>query len=223
MGDEPWSWKEQGRGQVRPSEFRGVSRGEASGNPDEVPDGRTGPAAARLRRVRAAVATSSPPDPVALLHEATAGAMRDLDRLGTPANDPENLIVLCFAHHRAFHDGWLLIAGGWETGFGFRHVTGKVYGSKDSPSALYDANEVLLALRLYGYPEHDARGVLEDVRPLLESGELTHDDLEDVALRMAGPVTMMRFGLDPAAAHVGNTPTIEEMTALVERVVATNS
>jgi hypothetical protein len=124
---------------------------------------------------------------------------------------------------KAFHEGWLLIAASWETGFGFRHVTGKVYGSKDSPTALRDANEVLQALRLFGYPEHEARAVLEATRPLLDRSELTFEDLEDTALRMGGPVTIMRFGLDPAAAHVGNTPTIEELTALVQRVSETSS
>ena len=132
-------------------------------------------------------------------------------------SEPANLIVLCWYHHRAFHEGWLLIDGSWESGFVFRHVTGKIYGSKDGPSDLLNANEALQTLRLFGCTEHDARALLETVRPLLESGRLTEDDLEDAMLRSGKPlIKIVRLGLDPDAAHLGNVPTIEELRAMAQ-------
>jgi hypothetical protein len=38
-------------------------------------------------------------------------------------------------------------------------------------------------LRLFGVTEHHARAVLETVRPLLENGRLTEEDLKDAVLR----------------------------------------
>lgn len=131
-------------------------------------------------------------------------------------SDPENLIVLCGAHHRAFHEGWLLIDGSWETGFGFRHVTGKVYGSADAPGALREANDALQALRKLGFREDEARAALDEARRILadKGAGLTVEALVEEAVRAAGRVK--RYKLDrsrtagaPAAngeapAHVGS-------------------
>ena len=131
-------------------------------------------------------------------------------------SDPENLIVLCGAHHRAFHEGWLLIDGSWEAGFRFRHVTGKVYGSADAPSALREANDALQALRRLGYREDEARAALDEARRLLaeKNAALTVEALAEEAVRVAGRVK--RYKLDrsrtagapsarePGSAHVGS-------------------
>lgn len=115
----------------------------------------------------------------------------------------ENLIVLCAYHHRAFHEGWLLVDGSWEKGFRFRHVTGKAYGSGDVPSDLRHAKGVLDLLRRDGYAEHEARAILDEVWPRLEAGDLTLDELDEVAYSVGGPVTIRRYGL-PDSAHMGN-------------------
>jgi hypothetical protein len=44
-------------------------------------------------------------------------------------HDPDRLIVLCGAHHRAQHRGQLLIEGRVSTGLVFRHADGTLYGS----------------------------------------------------------------------------------------------
>ena len=44
------------------------------------------------------------------------------------ANKPHNLILLCGAHHRAFHEGRLVILGTTAGSLRFRHTDGRVYG-----------------------------------------------------------------------------------------------
>lgn len=47
-------------------------------------------------------------------------------------HDMENLVCLCGAHHRAVHDGRLLITGTPSAGLEFRHGDGVVYGGVSS-------------------------------------------------------------------------------------------
>ena len=131
-------------------------------------------------------------------------------------DDPENLVVLCFYHHRAFHEGWLIIEGSWALGLIFRHVTGKLYGSKDSPSALRHANGVLRYLLEEGYADHDAREILTAVWPLMEAGTLTASIIDGVAsdtLYGDADVRLQRYAMPPdengntsisLTAHVGS-------------------
>jgi hypothetical protein len=66
----------------------------------------------------------------------------------------ENLVTLCGAHHRAIHDGALLVTGSLATGLGFRHADGTVYGGRvSSPGVLVHAR----AFRALRGPAHPHR------------------------------------------------------------------
>jgi hypothetical protein len=76
-------------------------------------------------------------------------------------NDPDNLVVLCGAHHGAVHRGRLRIDGKVSTGLRVCHADGTVYGLMPSP-ALADASaRVFIGLRSLGFSEKTARASLE--------------------------------------------------------------
>jgi hypothetical protein len=76
-------------------------------------------------------------------------------------NDPDNLVVLCGAHHGALHRGRLRIDGKVSTGLRVSHADGTVYGFMPSP-ALADASaRVFAGLRSLGFSEKTARASLE--------------------------------------------------------------
>jgi hypothetical protein len=50
-------------------------------------------------------------------------------------HSPDNLCLLCFAHHQAEHDGRLVIRGRVSTGLTFTHRDGRAYGTPPPPSA----------------------------------------------------------------------------------------
>ena len=77
------------------------------------------------------------------------------------SEDPDNLVVLCGAHHGALHRGRLRIDGKVSGGLRFRHADGTVYGFMPSP-ALADASAKAFAgLRGLGFSERTARVVLD--------------------------------------------------------------
>lgn len=76
----------------------------------------------------------------------------------------ENLVTLCGVHHRAIHDGALVVTGSWATGLVFRHADGIAYGGRVSaPDVLVHAR-AFRALRGLGFGERDARQALQRVR-----------------------------------------------------------
>ena len=83
-------------------------------------------------------------------------------------NEPENLLTLCSAHHRANHRGALLIEGRPTTGLRFSHADGTVYGGALSPSAAADRAKVCRALQWMGYREKEAKRALAAVPTELE-------------------------------------------------------
>jgi hypothetical protein len=80
-------------------------------------------------------------------------------------HDPALLTTLCGGHHRAVHDGRLLIEGSWTAGFEFRHSDGSRYGAGEisvaRAAAMADAFAALIRL---GYKEDEAKRALDDVR-----------------------------------------------------------
>ena len=72
-------------------------------------------------------------------------------------NDPENLLTLCSAHHRANHRGALLIEGRPATGLQFSHADGTVYGGRVSPAAAANRAKACRALQSLGYREREAK------------------------------------------------------------------
>jgi hypothetical protein len=79
-------------------------------------------------------------------------------------HDPDDLTVLCSAHHTAVHDGRLLLDGAASTGFSFRHADGRPYGSRPSASTADSHAKVFGALKNMGFNEREARRALEAVR-----------------------------------------------------------
>ncbi|HEV8246496.1 MAG TPA: HNH endonuclease signature motif containing protein [Polyangiaceae bacterium] len=80
-----------------------------------------------------------------------------LPRSDGGAHEPDNLVVLCAAHHRALHRGQLLVEGRPSVGLIFRHADGTAYGQGPSPR-LADAHaRVFSALRNLGFRESEAK------------------------------------------------------------------
>jgi 5-methylcytosine-specific restriction endonuclease McrA len=79
-------------------------------------------------------------------------------------HDPDTLVVLCSAHHRALHRGQLLVEGRISTGLIFRHADGTTYGQSLRPLEIGLHEEAFRALRAMGFRETEARRGLERVR-----------------------------------------------------------
>jgi hypothetical protein len=76
-------------------------------------------------------------------------------------HDPDNLVVLCGAHHRAAHRGRLRIDGKVSTGIRVRHADGTAYGFMPSPILADASAKTFAALTNLGYPEKAARAALD--------------------------------------------------------------
>jgi 5-methylcytosine-specific restriction endonuclease McrA len=86
-------------------------------------------------------------------------------------HDPDTLVTLCSAHHRAQHRGQLVIEGRVSTGLVFRHADGSSYGSIVNPVAADTYAQVFRALCALGFRERQARDALERVRAQTHVGE----------------------------------------------------
>jgi Holliday junction resolvasome RuvABC DNA-binding subunit len=73
-------------------------------------------------------------------------------------------VTLCGAHHRAVHEGKLVIEGQVTTGVSFKHADGSDYGAVMDVAALaVDAQtKAFQALRHLGFTEREARQALSD-------------------------------------------------------------
>jgi hypothetical protein len=80
-------------------------------------------------------------------------------------HDPDRLVVLCAAHHRALHDGKLRITGAVSTGLTFTHADGSQYGQHMPDAAAAVAyTKAFGALRSLGFKEAETRRALARVR-----------------------------------------------------------
>ena len=77
------------------------------------------------------------------------------------SNDPDNLVVLCGAHHGALHRGRLRIDGKVSTGPQLRHADGTAYGCMPSPLLVDASARAFAGLRNLGFSERIARASLE--------------------------------------------------------------
>jgi hypothetical protein len=72
-------------------------------------------------------------------------------------HDPENLVTLCTAHHRACHDGAIVIAGTPSIGLRFEHADGTPYGTLRSPELPDVRAQVCRALKRMGFGQNAAK------------------------------------------------------------------
>jgi hypothetical protein len=98
---------------------------------------------------------------------------------------PENLIVLCVAHHRAVHRGQLSITGN-ATSLRFQRADGSAYGTKIDAAAIDVAEKVFRGLRNLGFSEKEARGALQQAAAAVGSAAPTPPALLRAALQALG-------------------------------------
>ena len=78
------------------------------------------------------------------------------------SNHPDNVVLLCGAHHRAVHRGTLIIEGRPSTGLVFHHADGTGYGRVVSARNADLKTQVFRGLRGLGVKESEARWVLSE-------------------------------------------------------------
>jgi SOS response regulatory protein OraA/RecX len=95
------------------------------------------------------------------------------------------LLTLCAAHHRAAHDGTLLIAGGVGK-LTFRHADGTLYGSRGPAAFTATQARAFRALRRLGFGDQEVRVVLrQTLEELRVRGKLKEDVEFETVLRHA--------------------------------------
>jgi hypothetical protein len=97
-------------------------------------------------------------------------------------HDPDNLISICDAHHRAVHRGYLLIEGTPSAGLSFLHADGTRYGDDAHPATVGAFGDAYAALRNLDVREAEAKRLLARVRAQL-GADATAVDLVRAALR----------------------------------------
>jgi len=76
---------------------------------------------------------------------------------------PDDIIGLCWAHHRRVHAGLLLIDGAPSTELRFYHADGSEYGRRVSADALVVREQAFGALVEMGFRKQQAREALAQV------------------------------------------------------------
>ena len=79
-------------------------------------------------------------------------------------HEPDNLLTLCGAHHRACHRGELLIEKSASGGLAFWHADGTAYGGRPSPGEADVAARTFRGLRTLGFGEREARDAVREAR-----------------------------------------------------------
>jgi hypothetical protein len=79
-------------------------------------------------------------------------------------HDEDYLTVMCSAHHRAVHEGRLIIEGSVSSGLIFRHADGSSYGGAVSPARQDLQTRLFQALRGMGFGERETRRGLDEAR-----------------------------------------------------------
>jgi len=97
-------------------------------------------------------------------------------------HDPDGMIVLCSAHHRAEHRGQLIIEGRVSTGLVFRHADRAPYGADVNPRNAEAHTQAFRALRALGFRESEAHRALERVRATTPVGDASTEKVLRAAL-----------------------------------------
>ena len=100
-------------------------------------------------------------------------------------HDPERLIALCGAHHKATHVGTLVIRGTYSSGFVFEHADGVRFGdAAASPARSSVLAQVLEALVGMGWKQREAQGMVDRARTHVGPATKVEDALR-LALQQA--------------------------------------
>ena len=78
-------------------------------------------------------------------------------------HSPDNLCLLCRAHHKAEHEGRLVICGRVSSGLTFTHADGRPYGTPPTVASGVDPaviDDAVAALRGTGFTAGQARGAV---------------------------------------------------------------
>jgi hypothetical protein len=97
-------------------------------------------------------------------------------------NEASNLRVLCSAHHRAAHQGELLIDLERDGSLRYRHADGAAYGAPLIPQRIDAHAKVFSALRHLGFRESEVKAVLSELRADAELGDAGVEHLLRAAL-----------------------------------------
>ena len=106
-------------------------------------------------------------------------------------HDPDNLVTLCAAHHRAFHRGSLIIEGSVSSGLTFRHADGSPYGARVSVARADTSVQAFQALRRLGFREGEVRRALREASQVVSASAtveaLVRHCLRELTERRARP------------------------------------
>jgi hypothetical protein len=80
-------------------------------------------------------------------------------------HDPENLVTVCSAHHRAIHRGQVSVTG-TASALRIGHADGTAYGGKVVPSQVDLRARAFRALRRLGFGEREVRRALQGAPPV---------------------------------------------------------
>jgi hypothetical protein len=90
-------------------------------------------------------------------------------------------VPLCSAHHRAVHDGRLVVSGTYSGGFSFSHADGNRYGAPQPDSAHSKVlAEVFQILASMGFRQREARQMLDEAGPHVRAGAGVEEALRTV-------------------------------------------
>jgi 5-methylcytosine-specific restriction endonuclease McrA len=103
-------------------------------------------------------------------------------------HDPDTLVVLCSAHHRAVHRGQLFVEGRISSGLSFRHADGTTYGRVVDARLAGVCEEVFRALCSLGFRESEARRAVERARATVRGDELSVHEMLRRTLAGLAPV-----------------------------------
>jgi hypothetical protein len=99
-------------------------------------------------------------------------------------HDPERLVPLCSAHHRAVHDGLLVVSGTYSQGFAFTHADGNKYGAPQPDATRSKVlAEVFQILASMGFRQREARQMLDEASPHVGAGVGVEEALRTVLRR----------------------------------------
>ncbi len=100
--------------------------------------------------------------------------------------EPDDIIGLCWPHHRRVHAGLLIIDGAWSQGLSFYHADGSQYGGSVSAPALAVREQAMEALKGLGFNEKQAQLALAQIC-VQAGGQPTLEEVIRQALALLTP------------------------------------